>query len=302
MSIADTANFIIAHPEGTTIFGSQFWNTGILASPDDVLFTGRMIDLLQSKYTIDFASVYSCGMSNGGIMSYYLACNLPNRIAAIASVTGSMFNSWYQGCVPGRPFPVMEIHGTADNIVPYAGNTDFSPVDSVIKKWVLHNNCNPAVTFLVPDVNTQDNSTVINYRYSGGTSGSSVELYKVIGGGHSWPGAFPLFPATNQDFKASVEIWRFFRQYRLTQFVPNAGILAQESGNNSRIYPNPASDHITIESSGSNAVFKIFNLDGKELITQRGGNNIEIRSLRDGVYFLQIREESSQQTIKFIKH
>lgn len=302
MAIADTANFIIAHPEGSTILGSQFWNTGLLSSPDDVLFTSDMISFLMAKYNIDFSRIYSCGMSNGGIMSYYLACNLPSRIAAIASVTGSMFNGWYTACDPGRPIPVMEIHGTADGVVPYNGSNDFSPIDSVVKKWVINNSCNPAITYSVTDVNLSDNSYVLNYRYTGGLMGSSVELYKVIGGGHAWPGSIPLFPNTNLDFNATVEIWRFFRQYKLTQFIADAGIEKTELRNEVIVFPNPSADRIFVKGIDVECNYKIYGVDGKELLTQTGENEINISGLTDGIYFLHVLRNERKAVFKIIKN
>jgi polyhydroxybutyrate depolymerase len=63
-------------------------------------------------------------MSNGGYMSHTLACELSNRITAIASVTGSIFNTQYgSNCHPMRPVPVMQIHGTNDPTVPYIGSS-----------------------------------------------------------------------------------------------------------------------------------------------------------------------------------
>ena len=302
MAIADTAGFIIAHPEGSTILGSQFWNTGILSSPDDVAFTNTMIDFLMAKYTIDFSRVYSCGMSNGGIMSYYLACNLPGRIAAIASVAGSMFNGWFSSCNPGRPFPVMQIHGTLDNVVPYNGSTDFAAVDSIIKKWVVHNNCGSATTYTVPNNNVSDNSDAVNYRYSGGLMGSSVELYKVSGGGHSWPGSFPLFPNTNLDFNASVEIWRFFRQYRLTQFIAGAAIKKNETEQEITVFPNPSADRIFVKNNGDVRTYSICGVDGKEVLTQTGKTEIDISGLTNGVYFLYVPTKDRVKVFKIIKN
>jgi polyhydroxybutyrate depolymerase len=94
--IADTANFLMVYPNGTSSGGSQFWNAGI--SPlgvNDISFLSNLIDSLKAQYNIDLNRVYSTGMSNGGFMSHTLACELSNRITAIASVTGSIFVSQY---------------------------------------------------------------------------------------------------------------------------------------------------------------------------------------------------------------
>jgi polyhydroxybutyrate depolymerase len=301
MPIADTANFLMVYPEGKAPLGNQYWNAGFGGTENDVLFMSDLIDSLKLTYNIDLNSIYSCGMSNGGIMSYYLACNLPNRIAAIASVTGSMLKTWFS-CAPSRPFPIMEIHGTADGTVNYLGDATFAPIDSVVKKWSSHNNCNPApTTFSVPNISLTDNSTALHYVYSGGTSGSSVELYKVIGGGHSWPGAFAFLANTNQDFSASVEIWRFFRKYKLGQFVPNVGLSENTLSQNIKLFPNPVTEKLFIEGL-SEANVKVINLVGEMIIQKNNANSIDVSSLNSGIYFLQITSGNTQSVIKFIKN
>jgi polyhydroxybutyrate depolymerase len=246
-------------------------------------------------------------MSNGGIMSYYLACNLPNRITAIASVTGSMLNAWYS-CTPSptRPFPVMEIHGTADGTVPYNGNTTFRHIDSVIKKWRVFNNCIPSpVTFSVTDIVTSDNSTAVNYRYTGGTGGSSVELFKVTNGSHSWPGALPVISNTNQDFNASVEIWRFFRQYKLNHFIINAGLSSNTSQNdNLVIYPDPANEVVNIRFTDEvlPSSVEVVDLSGKTIRKLSFSNSIQVADLNPGIYFLKIKRPDSEVNRKFVKN
>jgi len=306
MPIADTANFIIVHPEGTAPLGNQYWNAGFGSGANDVQFLSNLIDSIKASYNINLDEVYSCGMSNGGIMSYYLACNLSNRIAAIASVTGSMLNTWLTGLpTPPRPFPVMEIHGTSDGTVPYNGDGTFAPIDSVIKKWRVYNNCNSApVTFSVPNINTSDNCTAINYKYTGGTNGSSVELYKITGGSHSWPGAANVIANTNQDFSASIEIWRFFRQYKLSQFIIPASLQKNFSLPIITVFPNPAKELITINDAGSSTItgIQITDVSGNQMKTESFGNTITITDLPAGVYVLKINSKNSPiRYSKFIK-
>jgi len=91
--LADKEGFIVVHPQGTLLDGKTHWNVGgwtLASKVDDVAFTEALLDHLSSEYKIDAKRVYSTGMSNGGYMSFLLACQLSNRIAAVASVTGSM--------------------------------------------------------------------------------------------------------------------------------------------------------------------------------------------------------------------
>jgi polyhydroxybutyrate depolymerase len=300
--IADTAGFIMVYPEGTFSNGLQYWNAGFGGTVNDVLFISNLIDSLKLIYNIDLDRVYSCGMSNGGIMSYYLSIYLSNRIAAIASVTGSMLNSWFSGTPnPPRPFPVMQIHGTSDATVPYNGDGTFTHVDSMVKKWRVYNNCNSTpVTTSVPNISTIDNSTATHYFYPNGSNGSTVELYKVQNGSHSWPGAYPFIANTNQDFKASVEIWRFFRQYTISQFFNTQSIKENVSGNYFSVYPNPAKDFIQIE-TGELCLkeVSIYDFSGKLILTATS-NRLELTGFQRGLYLLIVETEKGRSAKKLL--
>ena len=87
----------------------------------------------------------------------------------------------------------------------------------MIQYWVDLNNCSPtAKTTAIPDIEPADSSTVEHIVYDGGDCGVTVELFKIIGGGHAWPGKLPKIPgdrSTNYDINASLEIWKFFSKY-----------------------------------------------------------------------------------------
>ncbi len=218
-SISDTAGFIIVHPQGTRLYGLRHWNVGswIFASTvDDVGFTEALIDALASEYNIDPAKVYATGMSNGGYMSFQLACQLSDKIAAIASVSGSMTPDIIDKCDPQRPIPILQIHGTSDLLVLYNGIRGLTePIKDILAYWVDYNNCNPVAAIeSLPDTARYDGSTVEHYIYDSGHNGVTVEHYKVIGGGHAWPKfGLNLLPGTNHDIDASEEIWSFFSKY-----------------------------------------------------------------------------------------
>ena len=228
IEVADTANFLLVHPMGTiNEFNEPFWNSWQLSDVDDIGFLNSLIDFLGNEYNIDLDRVYSTGFSNGGYMSYTLACELSDKIAAIASVTGSMYINQPILCNPERPIPVMQIHGTMDLTVPYIGSNTSESIDDVISFWVNFNECsnNPSF-FSLPNINTFDNSFVEHYIYSDGNNNSSVELYKVINGGHTWPGAYIPFAGinTNQDFSASEKIWQFFSNYDINGLIETVNV------------------------------------------------------------------------------
>lgn len=286
--VADTANFIMVHPDGTTLFGQKFWNFGnVLGSTvDDAGFLTALIDTISAHYAIDQSRVYSVGMSNGGFMTYYLACQT-GRFAAIGSVTGSMSNTMYANCQPQRPTPSIHVHGTADPTNPYAGNSSSKSIREVTRFWVNQNGCDtvPAM-FPVANTNTGDNATAERYLYSNGINGHTVEHFKVIGGEHTWPGS-PMpgsSDVTCMDFDARIEIWRFFRQYRRSAVLSvNDNNIAQDLS----LWPNPAHEEINIR-AGNHTVtgIVITDLQGRIVEQQSGGNitHIRIRPLEAGAY------------------
>lgn len=217
--IADTAGFVVVHPQGTLLDGSSHWNVGgwtLASTVDDVGFTSALLDQLIEDYNIDESRVYSTGMSNGGYMSFLLACQLSNRITAVASVTGSMTPETYNACDPQHPTPVLQIHGTDDNVVPYNGAVWSRSIEDVLDYWVSYNGCDGDMKSVADLANTStaDGSTVDHITYPCSAANAAVEHYQVAGGFHTWPGAEG--PGTNQDINASTEIWRFFSQYALT--------------------------------------------------------------------------------------
>jgi polyhydroxybutyrate depolymerase len=301
MPVADTAKFLIVHPQGTKDGSNQpYWNAGISPTGvNDLLFLSQLIDSLKTIYNIDPNSIYSAGMSNGGFMSNYLACNLSNKITAIAGVTGTMFSTFSSTCNPGRPVPAMHIHGTADGTVPYNGGSGAIAVDTLTKLWRIKNNCNPVpTTSAVPNINTSDGCTADHFLWAGGTLGATNELYRINGGGHTWPGATTIIGVTNQDFNASVEIWRFFRKYKLNMFTSTI----KEYGNELlfSVYPNPTSDIITINTD-EEVSLSLYDITGKNLIQQTKQKTLSMITLETGIYFLHIYTKEIFLVKKIIK-
>ncbi len=302
--IADTANFLVVHPMGTEDnTGTTHWNVGWGASTvDDIGFTSALLDTLLANYQINEDRIYSTGMSNGGFMSYELACELSERIAAIASVTGTMNAGRFASCNPSHPMPVMEIHGTADAIVPYNGANWIEGTEEVVAFWADFNNLNtePSITD-VPNTNTNDGTTAERWVYSGGTIGVEVELFKIFDGSHSWPGAFFAFPGTNYDINASKEIWRFFSLYDINGLLPITSTEETLAENTVRVFPNPATEVINLTGTPvSGSFYQLSTLTGQVLKTgflTAAHPQIEMAALPKGVYLLQLEG----QLLKVIK-
>jgi polyhydroxybutyrate depolymerase len=296
--IADTAGFLIVHPMGTVDqLGNTHWNVGWgNSNVDDVGFLNALIDSLSAQYDIDQNRIYSTGMSNGGFMSYKLACELSDRIAAIASVTGSMNTNQMTTCDPQHPMPVMEIHGTADPTVAYNGTLFFSPIESVLAYWSGFDECTtPPVITSIPDIDMTDGCTAEHQLFADGTNGVEVEHFKIINGEHTWPGSAFGGVGTNQDIDASKEIWRFFSKYDINGLIvpTSTSVINHKS---SLAYPNPASTSITVELNSDHPIqFVLSTFLGQEVLSgkSRTGNfEINMASLSPGIYILTTGDET----------
>ncbi|MDC3344663.1 T9SS type A sorting domain-containing protein [Flavobacteriaceae bacterium] len=299
--IADTEGFLLVHPEGTTFIGNQFWNVGfpgLSSNIDDVGFTEALIDELATLYTIDLERVYATGMSNGGFMSFLLACQLSEKIAAVASVTGSMTQDTFDDCNAQFSTPILQIHGTEDDVVPYNENNLSLPISDIISYWVDFNNCETTpTTTILPDVDVSDGSTIEYSVYEDGDNGVTTEHMKVIGGGHTWPGSVLNTAGTNQDIDASMEIWLFFSRYDIN------GLLSTNDYENKQvsIYPNPTQSKINLLLNYSKEVnYELFSPLGKQLMTGKitsSNEQIDISHLPSNIYFLRV----GSQIFKILK-
>lgn len=210
--IADLNNSIVVYPQGLTLDGITHWNVGGFTDGskiDDVSFINILLDDLESNYQINSNRIYACGESNGGFMSFLLACQLSNRIAAVASVIGSMTPEMFNACNPNHQMPILQLHGTSDNIVPYHGESDMIAIDNVLSYWKKHNQIDTSGSFTqIHDTNLNDNTSVERYLYDNGSNGSSVLHHKVINGKRNWFGA-----EGNIDINSSQILWDFLSKY-----------------------------------------------------------------------------------------
>lgn len=293
-SVADEHGFAVCYPRGTNDNqGFPHWNAGLnISTTDDVGFLTALAEYLQNEYILDSERTFSCGMSNGGFMSYHLACQAPETFKAIASVTGTMSSGTFDNCSPSVPVPVLEIHGTADPVVPYNGTVDvpgwgdFIGTEIVIDYWANLNGCSEYDEVNLPDTDPNDGSTVVSRKYTDCTTGNRVWLYTVIGGGHDWPGA--VFGTANQDFEASELIWEFFSQY-----APPSS--TQEIVENTiQLYPNPSSGPVHLEGAEWVESLELFDLSGRKIGDLRVQRELNVRFLNSGIYLLKIRTRSGQ--------
>ena len=220
-SIADEAGFILVYPEGTLLNEQDtHWNVGgwtVGSQVDDVAFTALLINSLVLEYNIDFTRIYATGHSNGGYMSFLLACQLGDKIAAVASMSGSMTPETFADCQPTHPTPVLQFHGTADRVVPYNGTSWSKSIEDVLAYWVSYNQLDeiPSVVEIERHPDTTADSTIEHIRFGDESAGVVVEHMRVVDGGHEWLGNSNEAGKFNVDLVANEEIWAFFSRYDL---------------------------------------------------------------------------------------
>ncbi|MBN1284584.1 MAG: prolyl oligopeptidase family serine peptidase [Anaerolineae bacterium] len=258
---AEQIGFFAVYPEG--LGSPQQWSFLVGAQergePDDLQFVRDLITLMSQRLDVDPQRIYAAGISNGGGMANYLACNLSDQVAAIAQVAGMypVPEIILGSCTPNRPIPVMTIHGEADQVLPYDGISGYLlAARSWATDWAGRNGCedDPEVTFEQGEVtgetwtHCQDNADVV--------------LYTVETGDHTWfydtlPENLDLrIPAT--DISAADAIWEFFAAHPMPEspsFYAEAttaeeGGAAEEIADWESFVPEPGSFTIAIESGG----------------------------------------------------
>jgi polyhydroxybutyrate depolymerase len=228
-ALTDTYGFIYAYPDGALDpSGDLYWNATDACCDlfdediNHVKYLKDLIDKLDELYNLDPQRIYIMGHSNGGFMAYRMACERAGRIAAIASLAGAADNDPAQ-CNPGQPVHTLQVHGTMDGTISYAGgiiaSNEYPGAVATTEQWAAHNGCDDEAENL-PDLDLDnsilgDETTVI--RYSQGCSeGGSSELWTINGGGH--------VPNFSPSFRTTILDWLFEREKPATVNIAiNAG-------------------------------------------------------------------------------
>jgi polyhydroxybutyrate depolymerase len=217
---ADKEGFVVVYPNGSGRLKNRLltWNSGnccgyaLDKNVDDVGFIGALIDELVKTRAIDSKRVYVTGMSNGGMMTYRLACELSDKIAAAAPVAGALN---LENCQPTHPVSMVIFHGTADEHVLYDGGEPLQKADThrrvdksvsyAVAFWVKHNGCSETPQ-------REEKGAIRTEIYRGGKEGTEVALYAVKGGGHAWPGgeSYLLGAEPTREISATDLMWEFF--------------------------------------------------------------------------------------------
>jgi len=224
--VADKEGFLVAYPQGTKDSrDNNFFNVGYEFHSDskvnDVNFIREIVLNLTKDYKLNSKRVFATGMSNGGDMSYLLACTSSDLFTAVAPVAGVMMKDTLENCNPVKKIPIFEIHGTKDSISKFEGDMNnedkwgaYYDLPSTIEFWVNKHALSEKETIQLENKNTEDGTTITFERYWSDESQQEVWFYIVNDGNHTWPGMTGLFSRTaNQDINSAEEIWKFFSKF-----------------------------------------------------------------------------------------
>ncbi|MFH1456979.1 MAG: acetylxylan esterase [Patescibacteria group bacterium] len=232
---SDKYGFILLSPAGTGILKDKLlvWNIGTYLingeiqnynnyasehNVNDVDFLSKMINDIKNNFNVDEKRIYATGISQGGTMSYRLACELSDKIAAIAPIAPPVSPA---NCNPPRNVSIIHIHGTEDPCAPFNGGLSigclgtnkelFQSAQEMIEKWRNTNNClqTPVVTYQNKD------ATCINYNKCDGNS--NVEFCTIKNMGHTYPSGSQYLSAkiigpVSYDMSFD-QIWEFFKNH-----------------------------------------------------------------------------------------
>jgi polyhydroxybutyrate depolymerase len=303
---ADTENFIVVYPEGVkNALGIRTWNAGWCCgyastnNIDDVGFISALIDSLLMDYNINPDRIYATGMSNGGFMSYRLACELSNRIAAIAPVAASMS---LHSCNPTRPVPVIQFHSYLDTNVPYQGgvgngvsNHWNSPHDSVHNIWSQLNQCMISSDTLVHD------SLYTFVRWHSCDCNTEVHYYITQDGGHSWPGgnATVIGDPPSTYINANDLMWDFFHMHSLN--CDTTATFLSSPDPEPEIFPNPTSTVVMLKNKNYKRIM-LTDVYGRLFWSQTDPGferiSIPVSDHPPGIYYIKADLKDGSQGIK----
>ena len=252
--IADTLGFVLVYAEGI----EQCWNFGpnsilsgfSIPDTDDVGFLSALIDTMHAHFDVDLNRIYICGHSGGGTMTFRMADECGQRFAAVASVSGTLVDDAYNW-QHIRPLPVLQMHGTDDDYL--EGLEGLWSIPDMIDFWLNMLQCSQQTdTLFFPDIVVEDSCTVQKISWTDCAGGNEFIHYKIINGGHQWPGA--TIPGkegnTNMDINAGVEILNFFKNYE----NPYADMAFGKSTNISKHYIPRSGDSLIVTAEIANPV------------------------------------------------
>ena len=227
--LADENGYVLVYPEGR----KKQWRLGVPSEStslysEDVGFIKKMVEALEKEFVLDKERIFIVGMGSGGVMAFQMACEVPGMFRAVGVVTGAMQDTTAENCTRASKTSLLVMNGTENPILPYDGGTMLTrsarsvrvlSTDESVANWLKNNGCLfHAEEHLIPDQDMRDGTSVAQYTYSGCEEDVQVVLYKIDGGGHTWPGGRQYskqerIGRTTRDIDASEKIWDFLATF-----------------------------------------------------------------------------------------
>ena len=240
--IAEDEGVVLVVPNGVdpktgdTYGDDQVWNdlrpseAEGQSQVDDVGFILALLDKIMMEMSIDQDRIFVTGASNGGMMTYRLLIEAPERFSAGAAFIANLPVLDAPLPVPPHPVPILIGNGTEDLLMPYDGGLVVKERGKVISTeetvawWVAANQADQegAVSRILPDINKEDGCRIHETIYPAGQDGALVRFYRMEGGGHTLPGIVSggwlkraiigLLGPVCQDADGVLLVWDFFRE------------------------------------------------------------------------------------------
>lgn len=223
-ALAATESLLSVQPTGLLDpTGRPSWELPQFEDParNDVAFVVDLIDAVSSQACVDPARIYSTGMSNGGLFTSTVVCNLSERIAAAVSVAGV---THHESCGPTRAVPYLAFHGIDDTVVPFNGGGESTLAGGggeFFEQVIPEEFAEFAESFGCTEaVDSEVTAEITLTSYSGCRDDVPLGFYAIAGAGHTWPGspisaAIESLGVTNTDISATEVAWDFFNQHTL---------------------------------------------------------------------------------------
>ena len=287
--LADEENFFVAYPQAAYRPAKEdtYWEPGFNGGEsiylDDIFFSEQLIEHIDEEFSLDLSRVYAAGYSNGGMLTYSLACLRGDLLAGVCIMSGALLDGM-DSCDPTQPVPMIIFHGTGDFELPYNGNQYYSSVPDVVSLWLDHFQI-PTSTLSSTELN---GGNVVHDSYHGGTNNTGLSFYTVVEE-FGFPGDHVWFSQGMDGVSPNRIMWEFF-----TDECASIDGISYEIYDRVQAFPVPFEDHLFLKNFGfASATYEIHDVRGVLVRTGRVGADGSVHGLGElpsGCYLLRAAE------------
>ena len=291
--LADEENFFVAYPQAAYRPAKEdtYWEPGFNGGEsiylDDIFFSEQLIEHIDEEFSLDLSRLYAAGYSNGGMLTYSLACLRGDLFEGVCIMSGALLDEM-DSCDPTQPVPMIIFHGTGDFVLPYNGDQYYASVPDVVSLWVDHFQI-PTSTLSSTELN---GGNVVHDSYYGGTNNTCLSLYTVIEE-YGMPGDHVWFGQDMDGVSPNRIIWDFF-----SGVCGGVDAISYETHDRVQAFPVPFGDQLFLGNIGvSSATYHMYDVRGVVVRTGRLGSDGLVHGLGDlpaGCYLLRVGESIFQ--------